>query len=451
MTRRIKEWLRTPLDFEPGTDEDAYSNLGYEVLGEVIRRFNCTGEEVCPTYSDFIGALLADQGINPTRMRTGRAPKAEQGDSETSHIDYYNIYHNIAYDNEACRVSSSFPEVPNEESEEYIFPLVAAPDGGNTIMRDRANSNAGLQSNEIGGNAASGGWLGTADDYARFISCMANDGTNNDLKAPCGTLLYGNAQPQPPEFFTQKPSYMDADDTSGYYGSGVGISQSTGNWTHSGAWHGASSQFIRMPQDNGDVLTVVLLANTRPLFSSYGCSASSDRSEPVQRQVIHEKPFTRSQKYPSGNRPGDDDDDDQERDLDGPGHDGSCECDDDERCYEDGLFPICIEWSSYREKVLKSLATYTVTLDPNISTESAEQENMDINGDGIINVLDAVLMINLILEDGTHPTFSDLQKLHGHWLLYYWNIAGVRSADANLDGNVNVLDLTTLVNQVLSN
>ena len=311
MTRRIKEWLRTPLDFEPGTDGNSYSNIGYEVLGEIIRRSICSEEEECPTYSDFIGDLLADQGISSNRMRTGKAPKYEQGDNEASHIDYYNIYHNIAYDDEACRVSSSFPEVPNQGSLEYNFPLVAAPDGGNTIIRDRANSNAGLQSSEIGGNAASGGWLGTADDYARFISCMANDSANNGLLVPCGTTLYENVQPQPPEFFAQKPSYMDADDNSGYYGSGVGISQSTGNWTHSGAWHGASSQFIRVPEDNnGDVLTVVLLANTRPLFSSYGCTASSDRSEPVQRQIVLEKPFTPSQKSPSGHRPGDDDNQD---------------------------------------------------------------------------------------------------------------------------------------------
>ena len=50
----------------------------------------------------------------------------------------------------------------------------------------------------------------------------------------------------------------------------------------------------------------------------------------------------------------------------------------------------------------------------------------DLNNDGILNVLDVVLMVNMILDDG------------------YEEIA-----DMNGDGVVNILDIVTLINTIL--
>ena len=51
----------------------------------------------------------------------------------------------------------------------------------------------------------------------------------------------------------------------------------------------------------------------------------------------------------------------------------------------------------------------------------------DVNGDGILNVLDVVLMVNLALDG----EFED-------------------EADMNGDGIINVLDIVTLINTILS-
>ena len=51
----------------------------------------------------------------------------------------------------------------------------------------------------------------------------------------------------------------------------------------------------------------------------------------------------------------------------------------------------------------------------------------DLNADGILNILDVVLMINLALDGG----FAD-------------------TADMNGDGIVNVLDIVTLINTILN-
>ena len=51
----------------------------------------------------------------------------------------------------------------------------------------------------------------------------------------------------------------------------------------------------------------------------------------------------------------------------------------------------------------------------------------DVNGDGILNVLDVVLMVNLVMEE----EFED-------------------EADMNGDGIINVLDIVTLINTILN-
>jgi hypothetical protein len=51
----------------------------------------------------------------------------------------------------------------------------------------------------------------------------------------------------------------------------------------------------------------------------------------------------------------------------------------------------------------------------------------DINDDGILNVLDVVLMVNMVLDDSYEEV-----------------------ADMNGDGIINVLDIVTLINAILS-
>jgi len=51
----------------------------------------------------------------------------------------------------------------------------------------------------------------------------------------------------------------------------------------------------------------------------------------------------------------------------------------------------------------------------------------DINDDGILNVLDIVLMVNMVLDDG----YDEI-------------------ADMNGDGVINVLDIVTLINTILN-
>ena len=75
-------------------------------------------------------------------------------------------------------------------------------------------------------------------------------------------------------------------------------------------------------------------------------------------------------------------------------------------------------WPKYHLNALKEL-NYLVSIADNTNTA-------DINGDGIINVIDIVSLVNLILN----PTNSDL-------------------GDINNDGFVNVVDVVSLVNQIL--
>ena len=51
----------------------------------------------------------------------------------------------------------------------------------------------------------------------------------------------------------------------------------------------------------------------------------------------------------------------------------------------------------------------------------------DTNGDGILNILDIVLMVNMVLDDG----YDEI-------------------ADMNGDGVINVLDIVTLINTILN-
>ena len=89
------------------------------------------------------------------------------------------------------------------------------------------------------------------------------------------------------------------------------------------------------------------------------------------------------------------------------------------------LIPDCVEYSSNFELSMDQ-NYYSFLLDcPQDCPDSFLVG--DLNDDGILNILDVVLMVNMILDDGYDE-----------------------SADMNGDGVINVLDIVTLINSILS-
>ena len=76
-------------------------------------------------------------------------------------------------------------------------------------------------------------------------------------------------------------------------------------------------------------------------------------------------------------------------------------------------------WPIHHEYALKELI-YDVTL-------SSQQNNGDINQDGLINILDVVVLVNIVLDTSLNSEYADL----------------------NNDGEINVIDVVILVNQIL--
>jgi hypothetical protein len=74
-------------------------------------------------------------------------------------------------------------------------------------------------------------------------------------------------------------------------------------------------------------------------------------------------------------------------------------------------------WPDHHEYAAKELV-FPVTL--------ASSQNGDVNADGVVNILDVVLLVNMVLSDEYNA-----------------------SADLNNDGVINVLDVVVLVNFIL--
>ena len=73
----------------------------------------------------------------------------------------------------------------------------------------------------------------------------------------------------------------------------------------------------------------------------------------------------------------------------------------------------------------------TITLSSFIPSVEFEGGTGDVNDDGILNVLDVVMMVNVILEN---TTFTEQQ---------------IQAGDMNQDGGINVLDVVQAVNQII--
>jgi len=97
--------------------------------------------------------------------------------------------------------------------------------------------------------------------------------------------------------------------------------------------------------------------------------------------------------------------------------------------YSEDSNSYMIYWNDNRssgKEDLVNIYTQSITIQPN------ECLSMDVNNDGIINVIDIVLVVNIIFGD----TIPDNQQSC--------------ASDANGDGIINVLDVVLIVNYILS-
>ena len=214
MERVLREWLRHPLDYEPGT-QYVYSNIGYQILGQIIEYNTGMSYEAYAQQH-----VLAPMGI--TSMQIGMTLLSHRAANEVLYYDYEN-------DTGPCQ----FPSDVDDQGHP-IFEIADDPYCGDFVIEEKDGG---------------GGWIGSATDYAKFIAHL--DGT-----------LTSSAFNDSFEWFIGNP---DAPVTGSYYGRGVGIgSTDTQVWRHTGAFSGSSTGYKRDVTDSGESVITVLLANTRP-------------------------------------------------------------------------------------------------------------------------------------------------------------------------------------------
>ena len=211
MERILSEWLRRPLDYNPGSRYE-YSNIGYQILGQIIEAK--TGMD----YEAYIlENVLIPMGIDS--MSIGMTMPEQRAEDEVSYFDDYT---------DECH----FPSGQDSEGDP-IFETASGPDCGAFVIEEKDGG---------------GGWIATAADYARFIAHI--DGT-------ISSSVFEN----PFEYFTGNPY----DELNGWYGRGVFVlSEGVDVWQHWGAFSGSSTNFRRDVTDSGEPVIVVMFTNTRP-------------------------------------------------------------------------------------------------------------------------------------------------------------------------------------------
>ena len=211
MERILTEWLRRPLDYNPGSRYE-YSNIGYQILGQIIEAQ--TGME----YEDYIiENVLTPMGIES--MSIGMTMPDQRAEDEVSYFDDGNGF---------CHFPSG-----QDENGDPIFPVSPDPDCGAFVVEEKDGG---------------GGWIATASDYAKFISHID------------GTIQNGLFE-DPFDYFIENPY----DSWSSWYGSGVFIlGGDTDVWQHWGAFSGSSTNFRREVTETGEPVIFVMFTNTRP-------------------------------------------------------------------------------------------------------------------------------------------------------------------------------------------
>ncbi len=240
MERILSEWLRRPLDYEPGSDYE-YSNIGYQILGQIIEAQSGMGYEAY-----ILENVLTPMGIDS--MSIGMTMPDQRAENEVTYYDYED-------DTSPCH----FPSGEDADGDP-VFPTAADPDCGNFVIEEKDGG---------------GGWIATAADYARFLAHI--DGTLT-------TTAFNDSF----EYFISNP---DAPEYSSYYGHGVFVSAANTNiWNHLGSFSGSSTYFKRVMVDNNgtdEPVFVVMFSNTRPTSSLDidGSSWTSDRTSTIASEI----------------------------------------------------------------------------------------------------------------------------------------------------------------------
>ncbi len=204
--------LGLPLDFDPGSHE-AYSNIGYVVLGRVLEAVAGAPYEAVVQQE-----VLVPAGIS--RMRIGGTREVERAPGEVRYEDHAG----------APPVRSVFPgegEVPRP----YGWTSLAALD-------------------------AAGGWIGSAIDLVRLM--MALDGSRGTPLLSAARRDEMMARPPLPEW-AGAPSW---------FGLGMQVEPVEGGaiWHHGGSMPGTTAEVLRTPGGT----TVALLVSSRPADADVG-------------------------------------------------------------------------------------------------------------------------------------------------------------------------------------
>jgi len=208
MDRILSEWLRRPLEYEPGTDY-VYSNVGYQILGKIIE--SQTGME----YEDYIVEnVLMPMGIDS--MSIGMTMPELRALGEVSYFDDGTGW---------CHFPSG-----QDENGDPIFPISPDPDCGDFVVEEKDGG---------------GGWIATASDYARFISHI-DESIQSDI-------------------FENSFDYFVGNPSGHWYGRGIGIvGDPADTWNHWGSFAGSSTNFRRDVTESGESVVFVMFTNTRP-------------------------------------------------------------------------------------------------------------------------------------------------------------------------------------------
>lgn len=235
MERILTEWLRRPLNYEPG-EQYIYSNIGYQILGQIVEAQSGMGYEAYVQQN-----VLAPMGI--TSMEIGMTMPDARAEGEVSYYDY-----------EGTTGPCHFPS-GQDGNGDPIFPTSPDPDCGDFVVEEKDGG---------------GGWIATSADYAKFIAHI--DGT-----------LTSSAFNNSFDYFTQNP-----DDNSGtFYGRGVSIvGGDTDVWDHNGAFSGSSTRFKRDVTESGESVIAVLFINSKPSGTVDGKSWKSDRSTTMSNAMM---------------------------------------------------------------------------------------------------------------------------------------------------------------------
>jgi len=240
----IRETLRLPMDYVPGTNYN-YSNIGYRILGEIIEEVS--GVE----FEEYVKETVFEpMGIN--NFEVGKTLKHKQ---PTDEVTYYSRNNSTYY--------SFFPVTWDDTQ----FGPAVNVTFGNSSSTPLPYGGSG----PIEQMAASGGWIGNAINYARFISHLD------------GTIYHPH--------FNDSFNFSTVNPFGGLYANGINPSNSGQTWFHTGSLDGTSTRYERRLVENESVV-MVLLSNTKPRGGDNPETIPNGQNWSTDRMQVMSKAFT---------------------------------------------------------------------------------------------------------------------------------------------------------------